>query len=197
MFHNEEVWGTVVSFHFPEQGVTQASIDALLAQSIAFVHEIDRQFSTYKESSEVSQIRRGELDISDATDRMRLIWNLCAEACALTDGAFDPFQERLDGFDPSGYVKGWAADRLAEMAIDAGFWRDLFVTLGEEKGASAWSMTIYVKPFVRWVWLGAIFMCLGGIVAAGDKRYRRALDKQAAQKRTASIEPLEPAEGVS
>ncbi|MDG1180486.1 MAG: heme lyase CcmF/NrfE family subunit [Gammaproteobacteria bacterium] len=84
-----------------------------------------------------------------------------------------------------------------EMAIDAGFWRDLFVTLGEEKGASAWSMTIYVKPFVRWVWLGAIFMCLGGIVAAGDKRYRRALDKQAAQKQTASIAPLEPAEGVS
>jgi len=84
-----------------------------------------------------------------------------------------------------------------EMAIDAGFWRDLFVTLGEEKGVSAWSMTIYVKPFVRWVWLGAIFMCLGGIVAAGDKRYRRALDKQAAQKQTASIAPLEPAEGVS
>ena len=84
-----------------------------------------------------------------------------------------------------------------EMAIDAGFWRDLFVTLGEEKGAFAWSMTIYVKPFVRWVWLGAIFMCLGGIVAAGDKRYRRALDKQAAQKQTASIAPLEPAEGVS
>lgn len=123
MFHNEEVWGTVVSFHFPEQGVAQASIDALLAQSIAFVHEIDRQFSTYKESSEVSQIRRGELDISDATDRMRLIWNLCAEASALTDGAFDPFQERLGGFDPSGYVKGWAADRLAEMAIDAGISR--------------------------------------------------------------------------
>ena len=34
-------------------------------------------------------------------------------------------------------------------------------------------MTIYVKPFVRWVWLGAIFMALGGMLAAGDKRYRR------------------------
>ena len=60
-----------------------------------------------------------------------------------------------------------------EMAIDAGFLRDLFVTLGEEKEAGAWSMTIYVKPFVRWVWLGAIFMALGGMLAAGDKRYRR------------------------
>ena len=82
-----------------------------------------------------------------------------------------------------------------EMAIDAGFWRDLFVTLGEEKGAAAWSMTIYVKPFVRWVWLGAIFMCLGGVVAAGDKRYRRALEKHAVKKQAAapagSVESVE------
>jgi cytochrome c-type biogenesis protein CcmF len=84
-----------------------------------------------------------------------------------------------------------------EMAIDAGFWRDLFVTLGEEKGAAAWSMTIYVKPFVRWVWLGAIFMCLGGVVAAGDKRYRRALEKHAVKKQAAapagSVESVEVA----
>ena len=81
-----------------------------------------------------------------------------------------------------------------EMAIDAGFWRDLFVTLGEEKGAAAWSMTIYVKPFVRWVWLGAIFMCLGGVVAAGDKRYRRALEKHAVKKQAAA--PSGSAESV-
>ncbi|HBW82655.1 MAG TPA: heme lyase NrfEFG subunit NrfE [Gammaproteobacteria bacterium] len=60
-----------------------------------------------------------------------------------------------------------------EMAIDAGFLRDLFVTLGEEKGAGAWSMTLYVKPFVRWIWLGAILMALGGTLASADKRYRR------------------------
>lgn len=60
-----------------------------------------------------------------------------------------------------------------EMAIDAGFFRDLFVTLGEGKGAGAWSMTLYVKPFVRWIWLGAILMAIGGTLAAGDKRYRR------------------------
>ena len=58
------------------------------------------------------------------------------------------------------------------MAIDAGLLRDLFITLGEEKEGGAWSMTVYVKPFVRWIWLGAIFMALGGTIAAGDKRYR-------------------------
>ena len=60
-----------------------------------------------------------------------------------------------------------------EMAIDAGLFRDLFITLGEQKEGESWSMTIYVKPFVRWIWLGAIFMTLGGILAAADKRYRR------------------------
>ncbi len=60
-----------------------------------------------------------------------------------------------------------------EMAIDPGFLRDLFVTLGEQKEDGAWSMTIYVKPFVRWIWLGAIFMAFGATLAAADKRYRR------------------------
>ena len=60
-----------------------------------------------------------------------------------------------------------------EMAIDPGFLRDLFVTLGEQKENGAWSMTIYVKPFVRWIWLGAIFMAFGATLAATDKRYRR------------------------
>ena len=83
-----------------------------------------------------------------------------------------------------------------EMAIDAGFWRDLFVTLGEEKGAASWSMTIYVKPFVRWVWLGSIFMCLGGVVAAGDKRYRRALEKLADKKQSVAVPSTGSAEVV-
>jgi cytochrome c-type biogenesis protein CcmF len=60
-----------------------------------------------------------------------------------------------------------------EMAIDSGFFRDLFVTLGESREGGAWSMTLYVKPFVRWIWLGAIFMMIGGVTAASDRRYRR------------------------
>ena len=84
-----------------------------------------------------------------------------------------------------------------EMAIDAGFFRDLFVTLGEEKGAGAWSMTLYVKPFVRWIWLGAIFMAIGGTLAAGDKRYRRlrikAAEKSVRGSKTKTAAELQPA----
>ncbi|GJM12064.1 MAG: cytochrome c-type biogenesis protein CcmF [Pseudohongiella sp.] len=71
-----------------------------------------------------------------------------------------------------------------EMAIDAGFLRDLFITLGEQKEGDSWSMTIYVKPFVRWVWLGALFMTFGGIFAAADKRYRRLRRRQLASDKT-------------
>lgn len=77
-----------------------------------------------------------------------------------------------------------------EMAIDAGFLRDLFVTLGEQKESGAWSMTIYVKPFVRWIWLGALFMAFGGTLAAADKRYRRVRQRREEAVRTDLSEGL-------
>lgn len=62
---------------------------------------------------------------------------------------------------------------MTEAAIDAGIMRDLFVALGEPRGENgAWSVRIYVKPFIRWIWLGTIIMALGGLLAATDKRYR-------------------------
>ena len=63
---------------------------------------------------------------------------------------------------------------MTEAAIDAGLTRDLFIALGEPLGADgAWAVRIYYKPFVRWIWLGAIIMSLGGLLAASDRRYRR------------------------
>lgn len=123
MFHNEEVWGTVVSFHIPDQSVSPSVKKKFLDEAINFVHEIDEEFSTYRENSVVSKIRRGELAVADATERVQIIWKKCEEARDLTHGAFDPFQERLGGFDPSGYVKGWAADQIALMAQSFGISR--------------------------------------------------------------------------
>ena len=62
---------------------------------------------------------------------------------------------------------------MTEAAIDAGFFRDLFVAIGEPLGdQGAWSLRIYYKSFIRWIWLGAIIMAAGGLCAACDKRYR-------------------------
>ncbi len=63
---------------------------------------------------------------------------------------------------------------MTEVGLDAGFTRDLYVALGEplDDSSEAWAVRIYVKPFVRWIWLGALLMALGGALAMTDKRYR-------------------------
>ena len=64
---------------------------------------------------------------------------------------------------------------MTEAAIDAGFARDLYVSMGERLDASqdAWAIRLQVKPYVRWIWLGALLMALGGMLAILDPRYRR------------------------
>ena len=58
-------------------------------------------------------------------------------------------------------------------AIRAGLFRDIYVALGEPLGDDgAWAVRIYVKPLVRWIWLGGLFMMFGGFIAAADRRFR-------------------------
>jgi cytochrome c-type biogenesis protein CcmF len=61
---------------------------------------------------------------------------------------------------------------MTEAAIDTGFTRDLYVSLGEPVGNGAWSVRVYYKPFVDWIWGGAFIMALGGLLAITDRRYR-------------------------
>jgi len=67
---------------------------------------------------------------------------------------------------------------MTEAAIDSGFTRDVYVSLGEKlesTGQPAWAVRVYHKPFVPWIWLGCLLMALGGGMAVLDKRYRRKL----------------------
>ena len=61
---------------------------------------------------------------------------------------------------------------MTEAGIDAGLFRDLYVALGEPLGDGAWAVRVHVKPFVRWIWLGALLTALGGVCCVSDKRYR-------------------------
>jgi cytochrome c-type biogenesis protein CcmF len=60
----------------------------------------------------------------------------------------------------------------SQAAISVTWSRDLFVAMGNSLGEGAWSMRIQYKPLVRYIWLGALVMALGGFVAATDRRYR-------------------------
>jgi cytochrome c-type biogenesis protein CcmF len=59
-----------------------------------------------------------------------------------------------------------------EAAIDRGFARDLYVSLGEATRDGAWVVRIQHKPFMGWIWAGCLVIAAGGLLAAVDRRYR-------------------------
>jgi len=71
--------------------------------------------------------------------------------------------------------KNW----MTEAGIDAGLDRDLFVALGDQLGNGGWSVRIQYKPMIRFIWLGALVMALGGLIAISDRRYRVNVRKKA------------------
>jgi len=75
---------------------------------------------------------------------------------------------------------------MTEAAISPGFARDLYVSLGEPLDDGAWSVRLYHKPFVDWIWGGCLIMALGGILAVSDRRYRLAWRRKEADLPTAT-----------
>ena len=74
---------------------------------------------------------------------------------------------------------------MTEAGIDGTFMRDIYVSLGEPLDGDAWSVRLYIKPFIRWIWFGAILIAAGGFLAASDRRYRFA------SRRSASTVPAQ------
>jgi thiamine biosynthesis lipoprotein len=103
-----EVWGTIV---FVEcLGESEQALLNGIVQVREYFEFVDEVFSTYKYTSEVSRLRRGEINLASCCGDLQEVWNLCLIAKDITEGSFDPWCVQ-GGFDPSGYVKGWAADR--------------------------------------------------------------------------------------
>jgi cytochrome c-type biogenesis protein CcmF len=74
---------------------------------------------------------------------------------------------------------------MTNAAISAGITRDVYVSMGEPLEGKAWAVRVYYKPFVDWIWGGALLMALGGLLAATDRRYRTA--RQAARAQSESL----------
>ena len=73
---------------------------------------------------------------------------------------------------------------MTETAIDSGIFRHLYISLGEPIGGGAWSVRVYYKPFVGWIWGGAVLMALGGGLALSDRRYALAARKEREARET-------------
>jgi thiamine biosynthesis lipoprotein len=109
--HQEEVMGTVVSIDVYGTATTTAALAALqsqLARARAVLHRADEVFSTWQPDSPVSRLRRGEITLDQAPPEVAEVLARCEIARTLSGGWFDPWA-MPGGVDPTGYVKGWAA----------------------------------------------------------------------------------------
>ncbi len=92
------------------------------------------------------------------------------------EGRFAVFrgERRIAGLRPQKRRYLASGQVMTEAAIDAGPLRDLFVAMGEPVGEADWAIRLHYKPFVRWIWLGALLMAGGALLTLADRRYRRA-----------------------
>jgi thiamine biosynthesis lipoprotein len=113
------VWGTIVDVDIASSAVSEDSLNQGMQQVIDFCKQVDADFSTYIDTSWVTRLRTNKVEITSCPPSVQEVWELCLQAKHLTDGAFDPWAVE-SGFDPSGLVKGWAADKCADMLVSLG-----------------------------------------------------------------------------
>jgi cytochrome c-type biogenesis protein CcmF len=87
------------------------------------------------------------------------------------------------------YARG---STMTEVALDTGLFRDIYVAMGEPVSDNAWAMRVHIKPFVRWIWLGALMMALGALLAVADKRYRKKVSAVAPENSAGVISAVHP-----
>ena len=147
---------TVVSYYQTERDVRMNPGDYVNLAGYTF---------TFKGSSEVPgpnyQAARGVVDVS-------------------RDG------KALFTLHPEKRVYNASGMPMTEAAIDFGLFRDVYVSMGEPLPGGAWIVRVYHKPFVDWLWAAALFMAIGGALAASDRRYRIALRKEAKAEKVAA-----------
>ncbi|WP_255637983.1 FAD:protein FMN transferase [Amycolatopsis sp. DSM 110486] len=108
------IMGMPISLHLRGPGVrTNAAAESVVAEVFSYLRTIDLLFSLHRPGSEVNRLRRGELPPGDRHPWVREVARLCVEARERTDGWFDA--DLPGGYDPSGLVKGWAAQTATAL----------------------------------------------------------------------------------
>jgi len=126
--HVEHIWGTVVSVDIALHRSTHIDPDPAIAELVEWLKDVDTVFSTYRTDSVVSQLRRNEISEEELDAGVADVIARCRRMVALTEGVFDPWAV-TGGFDPSGLVKGWAADRAATLLLGHGL-KDFMINAG-------------------------------------------------------------------
>jgi FAD:protein FMN transferase len=107
--HRENVMGTVVTFElFVDEVDAGSDIYVRLAKARAVLHRADAVFSTWRDQSPINRLRRGEISIEQCPSELAEVLDDCMAIKSISSGWFDPWA-MPGGVDPTGYVKGWAA----------------------------------------------------------------------------------------
>jgi thiamine biosynthesis lipoprotein len=117
--HAEHVMGTVVSFDVRRGALDDIAARRALRRACASLRRADALFSTWKPESPLSRLRRGDITVADAPPEVEEVLGRCAYARQASGGWFDPWA-MPGGVDPTGLVKGWAAQRALEELVAAG-----------------------------------------------------------------------------
>lgn len=119
--HEEEVMGTVVTIDLygDPASADPAVVRSLVASACDTLHEADAVFSTWRQDSPMSRLRRGELTPDAAPPVIGEVLEACEEARHRSSGWFDPWA-MPGGLDPTGYVKGWATQRALSRLVGPG-----------------------------------------------------------------------------
>lgn len=175
----EQIMGLPVSIHVRRR--TRASdTGRAVAAAFALLRAADQRFSPYRGDSELSMIHNGQLHVDDAHPEVRQVLALCEEARQRTGGYFDVLLPGPDGrprLDPCGLVKGWAAQRAADLLAAAGLTDYCLnaggdVALHADPRLPAWR--VGVEDPVRPERMALVLAAAGGAVATSGTTRRGA-----------------------
>jgi thiamine biosynthesis lipoprotein len=147
-------------------------LSAAVAEAVAWLHEVDAVFSPFRGDSVVSRLRTGECEPGTCAADVLEVLGRCEAARSLTHGAFDPWAVP-GGFDPSGLVKGWAAERAADLLVSRGFGNVMIDAGGDVvcRGSAApgeqWRIGIRHPDDARSV-IGTVLIDDGAVATSGD-----------------------------
>ncbi len=141
------IMGTVFSIHLIVEGGMPVAGEAAAEACFAQLRELDRVFSPFRADSDISRLRRGELAAQRADPRVDDVRRACARLLEQTAGRFDAWRDGW--FDPTGYVKGWAAERAARAHLAPLLCVDGTVAVGLNAGGD---LQVFTAPDADWSW---------------------------------------------
>ena len=175
-----EVMGTVASIHVHDHvhddasaDVTDTAIDIAIDAAFDELRRLEDMFSTFRPASEISRMNDGTLSLLDCSPEVIDVLDACTWLEHASNGAFTAHRPGADArIDPAGFVKGWAAERAAQVLVAHGLQHwclgvggDLVVH-GRPNGADRWTIAI-ADPTHRRAIITGVTVCEGAVATSG------------------------------